>query len=111
MRAFKTDRAARYVLKLPIQYRAGGTEDWHEGWTVNLSRSGVLFRAAQEFLRDTTLDMRIALPAELTGDLETRILCRGAVVRKHSTQPEDKPMLAARIRSYRFDRPKDEATR
>jgi hypothetical protein len=108
MRAFKTDRAARYVLKLPIHYRAGGTADWHEGRTVNMSRSGVLFEGEQEFLLDTLLDMRIALPKEVTGDLEAKILCRGSVVRRHSTPLEEKPMLAARIRSYRFDRPKTE---
>jgi len=106
MRAVPVARAPRYVLELALQYRARGTDEWMDGRTVNMSRSGVLFRGEQDCSPNTILDMRIALPSELSGELQTRIVCRGYVVRKQATEAEIKPFLAARIRSYRFDRAK-----
>ncbi len=58
-------RAARLTVRAPVRYRVSPSADWAEGWTENISKSGVLFSPAA-----------IGLP---TGEFEFVIeLSRGA---------------------------------
>lgn len=96
-------RAQRFPIQAPLRYRASGEIAWSEGATVNLSRSGVLFRAEQEIEPKTMLEMRIVFPREITGDGPANILCWGPVIRKESVNSSDScPILAAAIIKYRF---------
>jgi hypothetical protein len=86
-----------------VQYREGGEESWHEGTTINISRSGVLFSAAGPLEPQTVLEMRIAFPAELTGESETNVVCWGPVVRiELPSRQNESPAVAASIFRYRF---------
>ncbi len=59
-------RAPRMTVGAPVAYRTSSSSPWDEGWTRNISRSGVLF----------SLDGR----GDLKGDLEFVIqLSRGAL--------------------------------
>ncbi len=90
-------RAQRFPISAPLLYREGGESAWSEGTTVNISRSGVLFRSNRVMPPDTMLEFLIHFPAEITGGLPADVACWGPVVR---TQPPDG--LAAAILHYRF---------
>ena len=96
-------RPGRFPIQTPLHYRKSGELEWHRGTTINISRSGVLFRADHDLEPETVLEMRIVFPAEVTGEAPARVLCWGPVVRKEP--PADagsRPALAAAIVRYRF---------
>jgi hypothetical protein len=96
-------RAQRFPIEAPLRYRIGGDSSWTKSATVNISRSGILFRAEKEIPAKTMLQMRIVFPSELTGYGPASILCWGPVVRSGClTASETGPTLAAAIVKYRF---------
>jgi PilZ domain len=86
-------RAPRFPLELPIRCRRAGEDDWIDGVTINISRSGVLFRTSAPLDVDTTVEMRIALRglSAQTGELR----CDGRIVRIASADPTTPSMAAA----------------
>jgi hypothetical protein len=100
-------RAWRFELDLPVHYRPIGDAHWHEGRTENISRSGVLFRAADILDVDTEVEMRLVLPVEPTAPA---IVCRGRVVRTVLPGGDGRRCgLAVAISRYRFRRSKTAA--
>ncbi len=98
-------RAPRFTLQLPVHYRLTGETLWRHGTTENISRSGVLFRAAQPLEPNVRLEFSVELPTDTFGMAATEILCRGEVVRQVDAAGEDmSPALAARILDYQFHR-------
>src|SRR5882762_5928827 len=100
---FPPFRAQRFQLHLPLRYRRLGEENWHEGTTENISRSGLLFEAEELLQPSAQLEINLVLPAEIAGLSPTEVVCRGEVVR--SVQPKGDavtPALAAKILQYRF---------
>jgi len=96
-------RAPRFPIETRMQYREGGESAWHEGTTINISRSGVLFKSDRTLEPRRVLEMRIEFPPEFTGDTETGVVCWGPVVRHQPvSQDETLPAMAASIFHYRF---------
>ena len=93
-------RAQRFDLRVPVRYRAFGGDDWHEGSTENMSRTGLLFRTDRLLPVSTSIEMLVALPIGPGG---AEIRCRGRVVRTlPSAAPDSLPAVAATISTYRF---------
>jgi len=86
-------RATRFAVPVPLRYRLAGTAAWSDGRIENISRSGLLFRAARPLPLDTALEMTFALPV---GPAGRDLFCRGRVVR---TVPG---AVAATIATFRF---------
>jgi len=100
-------RAARLPLNLPLRYRAVGATRWHEGRIENISRSGVLFRAADLVDLDARVEITLVLPLRVST---SALVFRARIVR--TILPggfEKRPGLAATISRYRFRRGKDGA--
>ena len=96
-------RAQRFPIETRFRYHIGGEPVWMEGTVVNISRSGILFRAQKEIAPRTMLQMRVVFTSRLTGYGPFSILCWGQVVRNDSVvAPSSGPMLAAAIIRYRF---------
>ena len=96
-------RAQRFQLQLPLKYRRLDEQNWHDGETRNISRSGLLFQAEDLLQPNVVLEINLVLPAEIAGLSPTEVVCRGEVVR--TVQPageEMPPALAAKILQYRF---------
>jgi PAS domain S-box-containing protein len=96
-------RAQRFQLHLPLRYRRVGEQQWHNGKTENISRSGMLFTTEELLQPNIQLDINLVLPAEIAGLSATEVVCRGEVVR--TVEANDKtltPALAARILQYHF---------
>ena len=91
-------RAPRYRLQIPLRYRSTGDDEWRDGCTENISRSGVLFRADRLMPPQTRIEM-------LGGD-EATVICRGRIVRteQRAEDAEDDAghVVAASIAGYRI---------
>ncbi len=96
-------RAQRFYIHLPLRYRRLGEQEWHEGTTENISRSGLLFEADELLQPAAQLEINLVLPAEIAGLSSTEVVCRGEVVRTVEHRGETvSPALAARILQYHF---------
>ena len=90
-------RAQRFPLKVPIHYRKSGMSNWHDGRTVNISHSGVLFQTDENLQTDLKLEIRISLSPKTT------LACQGTIIRiDPALCTDEKTGLAARISHYRL---------
>lgn len=87
-------RPKRFALELPVEFRAQGSDRWSEATTQNISANGILFRARTPLPPLTPLDVKLQLPATLTGEGVVRLLCSGYVVRSAGPQT---PMQEAEV--------------
>ena len=76
-----TPRERRLKHEVPVLYRAVGTQDWQEGTTENISRSGVLFRSPVSIDPQTKLELKFEMPKELTGETPAQVVCQATVRR------------------------------
>ncbi|HEV2718128.1 MAG TPA: response regulator, partial [Terriglobales bacterium] len=96
-------RAQRFNLHLPLKYRILGEDDWRDGTTENISRSGLLFQAEEMVAPNAQLEINLVLPAELAGLSAAEVVCRGEVVRTvEGESSRVNPALAAKILQYHF---------
>jgi hypothetical protein len=86
-------RARRFPLTLPIRCRCAGEDGWLEGVTINISRSGVLFRTSKPLDVDTNVEMTIVLGESRARRGELR--CAGRIVRIESGGSTPSSMAAA----------------
>jgi hypothetical protein len=94
-------RAPRLPLRAPLTLRTSPSTPWSEGWTVNISRSGVLFAIEGAGVPDGDIEFVISLSrGALQGPgvpLLPDLHCRGRIVRV-STGPRGEAIVAASIR-------------
>jgi len=97
-------RAQRYDLHIPLKYRLVGEDQWREGTTENISRSGVLFRADEKISAKAQLEFNLMLPVGAAGPSPAEVVCRGEVVRieEKGGPSNNNPTLAAKILQYHF---------
>ena len=57
------DRAPRMEMRLPLRFRARGSEPWLESATENISRTGLLFSTDQEYSAGSVLEIDLRLPS------------------------------------------------
>jgi len=92
-------RSERYALKVPLRYRKGGAPDWHEGSTINISRTGILFCTDQIVPPNLMLEINVELPRNVI------LSCQGAVVRNEPPATHDgAAALAVSIQNCRLTR-------
>jgi PilZ domain-containing protein len=96
-------RAVRFAIEVPVRFRALGQLEWLSGQSVNISRSGVLFRADQILLPETHVELILPLPVKLLGESGAQVVCSGDVVRTLATAGRP-TTLAATIAEFRFVR-------
>jgi hypothetical protein len=98
-------RPPRFPIRTIFRYRESGAAAWHQGSTIDISRSGVLFCAEYELPLKTVLEMEIGFPSEMTGGSAAGLFGCGQIVRSGSAPfPEIRPVLAVFFHNYRFGR-------
>ena len=96
-------RAPRYPIRIALRCRASRDRDWHDGYTENISRSGVLFRSTHLMPERTRIEMLLALPVEVGGGENATVICHGRVVRVEVAPGSDAhALMAATIAGYRL---------
>ncbi len=104
----QSPRAPRFAIPIAIRYRTPADATWLEGWTENISKSGVLFRADREIELDTPVEMMLEIPTWIATPVAGATICRGRIVRAVPPSPlEDRPAFAATILEYELARPSD----
>ena len=108
-------RAQRFPIRTRVLCRRKGQEAWTEGFSVNVSRTGVLFQLEPVLPPGTPVEIILRL-SEPTKDEIVRtlpastdelppadVLCIGRIVRTESRRANSAgPALAATIESYSF---------
>jgi len=70
---------------------------------MNVSMSGVLFRAPQALQPQSAVEVALTLPVAIAGEVPAEIGCRGTIIRNVPVKGSDKlPLVAASILRYRF---------
>jgi hypothetical protein len=86
-------RARRLKVSIPLQYRRKGSLPWSSGVATNISQTGILFDGEQELLRGNEVELVFEMPKEISGQVNSRVLCLGSVIR--SVQAAEKSVLAS----------------
>jgi hypothetical protein len=96
-------RATRYDMSAPLVYRCVDGDSWVAGQTVNVSRTGVLFRGPRPSVPAATRIEFILLLPSLGLPGRSRVQCQGRIVR-HCAAPSDgvECAMAATIDAYDF---------
>ena|SRR5947209_4662206 len=85
-------RAVRTNLSAPVRFRPEGQEQWVEGVTCNISRSGILIQSSTKLPSDTPIEITFMLRRK--GDTPLQVTAQ--VVRIE--EPEGSmPRIAARF--------------
>jgi len=93
-------RAPRFALQMPVLFRRLGEDEWREGTTENVSRSGVLLRAGEALPERAAVEIRMALPTQIPGTEGASIICHAQVVRVLKPNGDAQPGCAATICEY-----------
>ena len=106
------DRRLRH--RVVAQFRISSNYVWIDGMTENISRSGLLFRSPKPIEVGSAIELDFEMPQEITGELNSRVLCEGRVVRVSAVPPNrtnKQPMflVACSIKQYNFLPPKEPA--
>jgi hypothetical protein len=101
-----TARAQRFGLHLPVYYRDLDGQGWFEGWTENISRTGMLFRCNEPFRVDTAVELKLQLAAGMQKeDHHAEVQCKGTVLRVEQMGGLDaRSAMAVAIHPYRITR-------
>lgn len=95
-------RARRIKLNdQEMKYRVVGTTSWQRGAVVNISQTGVLFRAAELLPDNEEVEMILEMPREIIGQEHAQVIARGMVVRTVPPENGKDPCIAAGIWDYR----------
>jgi hypothetical protein len=98
-------RAPRLLIRAPIMIRESSRMPWRDGWTVNMSQSGVLIAlGSPEELRGRVEFLIVLSKGALQGPgvpLLPDLHCRGEIVR-HAVADDGAWTMAANIRRQRI---------
>jgi hypothetical protein len=98
-------RAPRFPVHARVRYRADDGP-WHEGWTENMSRSGLLLHVHSAVTPNTPLDLVVELPGAGPGVAPGQVVGRGRVVETIEDEANG-AMISAEFTDYTFGRPID----
>ena len=93
----------RYNLCLPVRVRSKrGEESAFEAVTRDVSGKGIYFTLSEGMEIESELELELTLPPQLTGGKNTRIRCRGKLVRVEQRSGKGPLGVAATIEEYEF---------
>lgn len=90
----------RFDFQLPVGVRLAGTDCEGYGFTQDLSGRGVFFYTDYRVAEGDTVELTLVMPSEITLTENTRVRCRGRVVRV--VPVEQKFGVAARLEGYEY---------
>jgi hypothetical protein len=102
-----TPRERRLRHRVSVLFRTSASDEWIEGVTENISRSGLLFRAPRTFEVGSSMELMLEMPRELTGDGDARVVCQGSLLRVEpvpATRKKEQSsfLMACAITLYKF---------
>jgi hypothetical protein len=102
-----TPRERRLRHEVPVSFRIAGSEQWNEAVSKNLSRSGLLFTSTTLLQVGQTLELKLEMPKELTGESPAEVMCEAVVARVETVPSKSKErglfLIACSINNYEFE--------
>jgi signal transduction histidine kinase len=95
-------RLQRFPIQLPMRYRYAGAYQWYRGVTDNVSCSGILFRGPMAMDLFSPVEVRMALPKQITGEAAATMLCGGFIARVQDQRSVEETHLAATFTTFRL---------
>ncbi|HET8825224.1 MAG TPA: PilZ domain-containing protein [Terriglobales bacterium] len=92
-------RFEQYQVPVQLQTSEGQCGN---GFTLNLSSRGALIRTDFALSEGQTIEITLAMPAEITMAENVGVRCRARVVRIQSAADHSQPTIALRIEHYEF---------
>lgn len=93
-------RAPRLHVKAPVAYRTSSSSTWAEGWTRDISKSGVLFAPSTDDFPDGEVEFIVKLSQGALQGPGVPLLpdfhCHGQIVRR-AQGPEGESLVVASI--------------
>jgi RNase P subunit RPR2 len=99
-----TPRERRLRHNVPVFIRTTASPDWIEAKSENVSRSGLLSRCETLLETGTTIEIRLEMPKEITGEV-AEVICEASVARvvpAESRKNSQTFLIACAIHDYRF---------
>ena len=96
-RQVRHPRATRFAMNLPVRYRVRGEKVWSYGMSVNVSVSGLLFRADRHVDPKARMQVELVLPGDEQGTAS--VTARGAVTRVSAESSGADHLVAAHLES------------
>jgi hypothetical protein len=98
----KSKRGSRRVgLEMPVRFRLPEQSEWSEGFTVNISSGGILFRADLALKVHSSIQLKYLLPDIITQRPGVPVDCSGEILRTHTPKKGDRtPVFAVKILAY-----------
>ena len=87
--------------QVPVQLRSSDGQAGN-GFTLNLSSRGALLRTDFALNEGQTIEMVLAMPAEITMAENMGVRCRARVLRVNASDGHSKATVALRIEHYEF---------
>ena len=101
-----TSRSERFPFEGLLSFRPIGQLEWNQGMTINVSPSGLLFRAGSPEDVGKIVQLVYALPAQLPGKGGDVIFCQGQIVRTESPDHIDcQAHMGAKILDFSPSKP------
>jgi hypothetical protein len=95
-------RERRLRCDSPILFRAANGSEWLHGHAENISRSGLLFHADEQFPLGTALELILDMPHEISGSGGAKVICQAKVARVVPAVDGRPPHTAAMIEEYQL---------
>ena len=92
--------AQRFDFQLPVGVRLAGVDREGYGFTQDLSGRGVFFYTDFQVTEGDEVELTLVMPSEITLTENTRVRCRGKVVRV--VQVQQKFGVAVRLEGYEY---------
>lgn len=100
----ENDRATRYEIRVPVMYRSQEGGEWQEGWSRDISPSGMLLHVLERVRIGTKIEMAFTVALNRRTNFATRVMGTGEVVRITTEASELGHVLGIRILDYNLSR-------
>ena len=99
----RVPRSARFALAVPGRYRLLGRDSWQGVRLVNLSDTGILFRAHERIVPGTMFEMIIETPFQIGNLAPGRFGCVARICRAETvTSPDEGYPVGAEFVEFRM---------
>ena len=100
----RVPRSARFALAVPGRYRLLGRDRWQDVRIVNLSDTGILFRAHERLVTGTMFEMIIETPFQIGNLAPGRFGCLARISRTEPVGSADEGYpVGAEFVEFRLD--------
>ncbi len=94
-------KTRRVPIEMPLRYHLSGQTEWKQGFAVNISSGGLLFRADQPLNIHSPIQFNYDLPDAVPGGRGLTVNCKGEILRADVPKAGDEDFaFAVKVLEY-----------